>query len=537
MVRSKRWSLTAAGVLVLLLATFVVSLIFIPWQQSVRGVGEVIIFNPMDRPQGIEAQISARLVRWEVVEGQSVTAGQTIAVLEDIDPRYLDPQLLPRVNARRRELRNRLEQARQRATNLENLIDALGRSRNAAVPGAEERAEQAKNRMKAAEESLKAARQTLKVAQEVATAAAAERVRQAKERINQAEQNLKFAEQRQFVADQNYDRTVKLERKGLRSQREKEVAEQDKVSADTGVEVAKQALEIVKRDEKISTLQENQANLEVARAQAEVGRLEAVLDEARRGVNVGFLDFRRMDADTAASISNAEANLAQVKESIAQIRNDILNLDVEYHNLQQRVGQRKVVAPCTGRVVRMLKVGAGETVKAGDTLAYIAPDTQEQMVELYVSDNDIPFVFAGAPVRLQFAGWPAITWVGFPSAAVGTFAGRVRFVDAIDDGKGRYRVLVAPDEEAIKSGKEQPWPLPNPGRVNDPMTMRVGAEVNGWVMLGQVKLGFELWRQLNAFPPNVDLAMKDKLGKAKDKDNDSEEKPKEEKVKRKIKLK
>jgi hypothetical protein len=33
--------------------------------------------------------------------------------------------------------------------------------------------------------------------------------------------------------------------------------------------------------------------------------------------------------------------------------------------------------------------------------------------------------------------------------------------------------------------------------------LRQGVRANGWVMLKQVSLGYEIWRQLNGFPPVV----------------------------------
>jgi len=31
--------------------------------------------------------------------------------------------------------------------------------------------------------------------------------------------------------------------------------------------------------------------------------------------------------------------------------------------------------------------------------------------------------------------------------------------------------------------------------------LRQGTRANGWVMLEEVRLGYELWRQMNGFPP------------------------------------
>ena len=93
----------------------------------------------------------------------------------------------------------------------------------------------------------------------------------------------------------------------------------------------------------------------------------------------------------------------------------------------------------------------------------------------------------GQHVRVQFEGWPAIQFSGWPSVAVGTFGASVRLVDATDDGKGKFRIVVVPEGE---------WP--------PPAYLRQGVRAHGWVLLGRVKLGYELWRRMNGFPPTVD---------------------------------
>ena len=93
----------------------------------------------------------------------------------------------------------------------------------------------------------------------------------------------------------------------------------------------------------------------------------------------------------------------------------------------------------------------------------------------------------GREVRLQFEGWPAVQFVGWPSAARGTFGGIVTVVDSHDNGKGKFRVLVEPDPNDVS------WPSRR--------YLRQGVQVKGWVLLDEVSLGFEIWRQLNGFPP------------------------------------
>jgi hypothetical protein len=97
-------------------------------------------------------------------------------------------------------------------------------------------------------------------------------------------------------------------------------------------------------------------------------------------------------------------------------------------------------------------------------------------------------------VRVQFEGWPAIQFIGWPSVARGTFGGEVVLIDPTDDGTGRFRVLVAPKPDVVDDGTEVvEWP--------GTRWLRQGVQVNGWVLLQRVPLWFEIWRQLNGFPP------------------------------------
>lgn len=528
-----------ASILVILLATTIGGLWLIPWQQSVIGTGEVIIFDPMQRPQNIEAQIPARLVDWFVQEGDTVKKGEKIAQIEDIDSKFLDPDQAKRVAQQRQTLQARLKAAQNRSKSLQNQIVALTSSQSAAVPTADERRKQAGDRLQAAQQVVISATQSLNVAQQVASQAADERLRQAEERIRQAEQTVIATEENARIETLNLTRIDSLTNKGLRSEREREQAQNSQKRTATEVERAKQSLEIAKRDAKVGSLEQGRAKLQVTSAQADLARARATLQEVRRGTNVGDLDFDKVKADTAATISGAQASLSSVDETIASINNELLKLEIDSGNLDRRRAQQFVLAPSAGRVVRLMKAGAGETVKSGDVLAVLAPNTQEQMVELFVTDNDAPFIFGGAPVRLQFAGWPALQWVGLgPAAAQGTFAGRVKLVDAIDDGKNRYRVIIEPDYKAIERGEEPAWPTPNNRKPGEALTLRPGAEASGWIMLNRVSLGFELWRQLNSFPPSINPKLiKDKSGSDKQ-DGLSESDDKEEKKpKRKINIK
>lgn len=408
----------------LLVITVTAGAMFVPWQQSISGIGQVMIFSPMERPQNIEAQIPGRILSWNVRDGETVQKGQLIAELMDLDPKFLDPNQSARLLDQRKAFVARRDAAKARLQALGTQYGNLKKSQQAALPTAGERA------------------------------------KQASDRISQAEQALVAAKQNEVTADLNLKRLEDLFAKGLRSKRDLELAQFEAARAKTEVERAFAAVEIAKRDETVAGLDQN-----------------------------------KILADTEAAMSNVSATMAQVQETIESISSDIYKLDIDISNLNNRVAQRRVIAPCSGRIVKLQKVGAGCTVDAGSILAVIAPSTQDLAVELLVSDNDAPLVSVGRPVRLQFAGWPALQFAGWPSIAVGTFGGRVAVIDAVDNGKNSYRVIVKPDWEAIKAGKDEPWPKSN--------FLRPGAEASGWIMLDTVSLGFELWRQFNAFPPTI----------------------------------
>ena len=89
--------------------------------------------------------------------------------------------------------------------------------------------------------------------------------------------------------------------------------------------------------------------------------------------------------------------------------------------------------------------------------------------------------------------------IGWPQLAIGTFGGEVVFVDAADNGKGQFRVVVGPSDDIVDRGDGPVtvgWP-------DKDRWLRQGARANAWIMLNQVPLWFEIWRKINGFPPVI----------------------------------
>lgn len=478
-----------------LIALIVAALVFVPWQQTIVGYGDVTNSDPMNRPQNVEAQISGRLVQWNVQEGDTVKEGDVIAKLQDIDSKFLDPEQAKQLRDQRAFAVQGRKAAENRAKNINKQIASATRARQEAVQLFTQRIEQAKEREKAARQLLVNAQISLKTAVEIGNQSAKERADQARDTVRVAEQRKVAQKEAQEKARLQLERIRDLYKQDLRSKRDLELAEQDYVQRVAAVREAQAVIDQARRGTNLGVLAQDEVRLRINAAQADVERQQNNLNVARQDIITATLERNRVMQDLAANIDGLEGSRQSALESAAKNASEIQKIEVDLRNLTRRNEQQIVKAPRSGEVVRMLTRGPGETVKAGDILCRILPQTEDQAVALYVTDNDVPLIAPGRKVRLQFAGWPALQFSGFPSVAVGTFGGVVSVVDAVDDGTARYRVLVRPDTAAIAKGEDVPWPKQT--------QLRPGAESTGWILLDTVPLGFELWRQFNAFPPTV----------------------------------
>ena len=231
----------------------------------------------------------------------------------------------------------------------------------------------------------------------------------------------------------------------------------------------------------------SQRNVELARqemntAHALVAQADAAQSATKNAKLAADADLLRVRSDTAAAVEAERATLNSARAEVASVRAELERIDVRL----ARQGTLNVVAPRDGTILRLLAQPMAELLKAGQDLASFVPDAYSPSAELWLDGVDMPLVHRGDKVRLQFNGWPAIQFVGWPSVAVGTFGGVVQLVDSAETNGGKFRILVVPDPA------DKPWP--------SHQYLRQGVQAKGWVLLNQVKLGWELWRRLNGFP-------------------------------------
>lgn len=366
----------------------VIIILFLPWQQNIRGSGKLTALNPINRPQTIESIIAGRVQKWYIREGDFVHKGDTIVSISEVKEKYLDPELLDRLNQQILAKEQSLQSKDKKAESLKRQVEALREGM-----------------------ALK---------------------------VKQSQAKLEAEQIRFKNAENQYQRNKKLYEAGN--------------------------IPLTKVQEFEYKFQGSQADY--MNAQLELDRVEAeYLDKINKA---------------ESELNNTLSEAFETQAEIAKARN-------EYSNLEIRNAQYQILAPQDGFIVKAMKSGLAETIKEGDAICTIMPNASDMAVEMYVKAMDVPLISKGRRVRVQFDGWPALQFSGWPSVSVGTFGGVVRVIDYVNSKPGEFRILVVPDEN------DEQWP----------QQLRVGSGTKGWVMLDSVPVWYELWRQLNGFPPSL----------------------------------
>lgn len=225
--------------------------------------------------------------------------------------------------------------------------------------------------------------------------------------------------------------------------------------------------------------------LTLQRTQANVVATQQKLLQSRNDILDARVEYSAVVSKFRDEVSKAESDKFTALSSMYEAEVDVTKLQGKVANYSIRNGMYYVLAPQDGVVTKVLSSGIGETIKQGEAIATIMPSVYDLVVEIYIKPVDLPLVKKGDHARLQFDGWPAIVFSGWPNASYGTFDGEVFAVDNFADEEGRFRVLIAPNKQA------KPWPK----------ALRVGGGTNSIILLNNVPIGYELWRLINGFPP------------------------------------
>lgn len=235
----------------------------------------------------------------------------------------------------------------------------------------------------------------------------------------------------------------------------------------------------------ISQLEFQEAERQFREAESKLGASKAKEEGARADEAAKVAGRRQVAAGFEAKIAEAKAKRADASIKWQEAQSKLQDAQVKI--VRQRT--QEVLAPMDGTILSVNGASSSDLISKGAPLIEFMPDTEQLAVEMWMRGIDAPLITPGRQARLVFEGWPAVQFAGWPSVAVGTFGGVVQVVDAQAAADGRVRVLVLPDPD------DERWPSER--------FLRQGVRTTGWIQLETVSAGYEIWRQLNAFPPTI----------------------------------
>ncbi|CAL2063919.1 HlyD family secretion protein [Tenacibaculum sp. 190524A05c] len=263
--------------------------------------------------------------------------------------------------------------------------------------------------------------------------------------------DLKAVETKNTIAKTQFDRVINLQKEGLKAVKDVE--------------------------EKRAKFQEAAAKL--------ISQQNKYLSSQNKVINAR-LDISTINASYDDKIAKANSNLFTAKSAALDTRAQVSKLETNVANYSRRNSLLYITAPQDGFINKAIKSGIGETFKEGEELVGIMPANYELAVEMYVRPIDLPLIHINEDVRVQFDGWPAIVFSGWPNVSYGTYGAKVVAIENFISENGMYRVLLAPNKD------DHPWPT----------AIRVGSGAKTIALLDNVPIWFEMWRQINSFPPN-----------------------------------
>lgn len=229
------------------------------------------------------------------------------------------------------------------------------------------------------------------------------------------------------------------------------------------------------------------AEIKFQDSQAKETSQQAKLLVSRQEVINARLDIPKITAEYADKISKAQSERFSALSNRLDSEAQVQKLENAVSNYTIRNGLLHVTAPYDGYIQTVYRGGIGQTFKEGEELVGIIPANIDLAVETFIEPIDLPLMHVGEKVRIEFDGWPAIVFSGWPNVSYGTYGAEVVAVERfITRSKGKFRVLLKPDPD------DHPWP----------QEVMPGSGAFTMALLEDVPIWFELWRQLNGFPPN-----------------------------------
>ncbi len=233
--------------------------------------------------------------------------------------------------------------------------------------------------------------------------------------------------------------------------------------------------------------------VELERRTAQNNKALAILTEkqqkllnTRQDINIVKIDINSARQEADDKIFKSRSEIATSRGEIAGTTGDMAKNRNILANYISRGNQKWLIAPQDGQIIKAKKSGINEIVKEGEMIVEMVPTQIDFAIELFVEPMDLILINRGQKVRMIFDGFPAIVFSGWPNNSYGTFGGEISMVENNRNENGKFRILVIPDSD------QKGWPK----------ELKTGTGARGFALLNTVPIWYELWRQINGFPPD-----------------------------------
>ncbi|MEE6129468.1 HlyD family efflux transporter periplasmic adaptor subunit [Chryseobacterium arthrosphaerae] len=247
----------------------------------------------------------------------------------------------------------------------------------------------------------------------------------------------------------------------------------------------------------VSLTQFQQRSISYQNAVAKKTSYENKVAQTRQEILNTHIEQNTVIQDYTEKLSKTEGERFQSMGQIEGSDGDIAKLENQVANYKARQGLYFIIASQDGQIVQLNKAGIGEILKDGENIGTIVPTDVDHAVEIYIKPVDLPLIKEGQRVMCTFDGFPAIVFSGWPNSSYGTFAGKVIAVESNISVNGLFKALVIEDKN------EKKWPP----------KIKMGTGVQGITILNDVPVWYELWRNINGFPPDYYEVKNEKSGK------------------------
>lgn len=236
----------------------------------------------------------------------------------------------------------------------------------------------------------------------------------------------------------------------------------------------------------VSLTQLQQRNVSYQNALAKKTSAENKLVQTQQEITAQNIEQNAVIQEYTEKLSKTEGDRFQSMGQVAGSTGDIAKLENQVATYKVRKGLYYILATQDGQITQLTKAGIGEIVKDAETIGIIVPKKIDYIAEIYVKPVDLPLIRENQKVMLTFDGFPAIVFSGWPNSSYGTFSGKIIAIENSISENGLFKAIVAEDET------QKRWP-PN---------MKIGTGASGIAILNDVPIWYEIWRNINGFPPD-----------------------------------